>query len=191
MLDTGFLAGAARLAPHLIPHIKAVSEKVELSVNRHGHYYQFGDSLFFVFRKNLLVLSTNKELLEEAMTWSNSKLYKEEELEAVNARLKEPLRIFANGKNLLNYVITSQAEAEKQPEKKPEKKPEKIMAMRSPMIDVVMVIGYLFTWRCFCEAGRTGAISTVAVSVVAAGSVSFFSPSISSFTNEPCELEML
>ncbi len=127
VLDTGFLAGAARLAPHLIPHIKAVSEKVELSVNRHGNYYQFGDSLFFVFRKNLVVLSTNKELLEEAMTWSNSKLYKEEELEAVNARLKEPLRIFANGKNLLNYVITSQAEAEKQPENQSEKKSSSVV----------------------------------------------------------------
>ena len=108
VLDTGFLAGASRLAPHFIPHIKALSQKLELSVNRHGNYYQFGDSLFFVFRKNLVVLSTDKALLEAAMTWSNSELYQKEELEAVNARLKDPLRIFANGKNLLNFVVSSQ-----------------------------------------------------------------------------------
>ena len=111
VLDAGFLAGAVRLAPYAIPHIKSVSNKLELASNRHGSYYQAGDSLFFVFKKNLIIFATDKALLEEAMTYSNSQLYQEKELETVNQRLKEPLRIFANGQKLLTLVTAGQKES--------------------------------------------------------------------------------
>ena len=104
ILDAGFLAGALRLSPYVIPHIKALSGKLEISSNRNGSYYQFNETAFFVIKKNLIIASTNKNLLEQAMTWSNSRLYKKNELDAVNAKLKEPLRILANGENLLKFA---------------------------------------------------------------------------------------
>ena len=52
VLDAGFLSGAARFIPYCIPHVKALSGKVELSSNRHGNFYQFGDTAYFVFKKN-------------------------------------------------------------------------------------------------------------------------------------------
>ena len=112
ILDAGFLSGAVRAAPYAIPYIKKLSGKLELASNRHGNYYQFKDSTFFVFKKNLIIVSTNKDLLEEAMTYSNGGLYQKEELAAVTEKLKEPLRIFANGKNLLQIVEKSESEAE-------------------------------------------------------------------------------
>lgn len=104
VLDSGFLSGVTRFAPVIIPHIKALAKKTEISVNRHGNFYQLQDSACFVVKKNLIIFSTSKPLLEEAMTYTNSELYKKAELDAVNAKLKEPLRIFANGKNLLSLV---------------------------------------------------------------------------------------
>ena len=104
VLDGGLLSGALRLAPYFIPHIKKLSDKIEISANRHGNFYQLQDAGVFVFKKNLFIFSTEKALLEEAMTYTNSNLYKKAELDAVNARLKEPLRIFANGQNLIPLV---------------------------------------------------------------------------------------
>lgn len=109
VLDAGFLSGAVRFAPFIIPHIKSLAKNTELGVNRHGNYYQLQNAQLesagsFVIKKNLIVFSTNHTLLEEAMTWTNGNLYKKEEVEAVNAKLKEPLRIFANGGKLLELI---------------------------------------------------------------------------------------
>ena len=104
VLDAGFLSGAVRFAPAVIPRIKALSKKLEITNNRHGSYYQFNDSVFFVFRKNLVVVATSRTLLEEAMTWSNTSLYESEELAAVSSKLKEPLRIFAKSSNLVKLA---------------------------------------------------------------------------------------
>lgn len=101
VLDAGILSGALRLSPFIIPHIKPLAKNLELASNRHGNIYQLKSSGFFVIKKNLIIFSTNKNLLEQAMTYSNSSLYKAEEFAAVNAKLKEPMRIFANGQNLL------------------------------------------------------------------------------------------
>ncbi len=111
VLDAGFLSGASRFIPYCIPHIKALSGKLELSSNRHGNFYQFGDTAYFVFKKNLIIVATSKNLLEEAMTFSNSSLYQTNELEAVNARLREPIRILANGENLLKLADNSYIQA--------------------------------------------------------------------------------
>ena len=43
-------------------------------------------------------------ILEQAMSYSNSKTYEKHELDAMNAKLKEPLRILANGTNLLKFI---------------------------------------------------------------------------------------
>ncbi len=107
VLDAGLLSGALRLAPYVIPYIKPLASKLELSSNGNGSFYKFEESGFFVIKKNLLIFSTDKELLERAMTYSNSALYQEEALEAVNSRLREPLRLLAHGNNLLK-LLTSQ-----------------------------------------------------------------------------------
>ncbi len=109
VLDAGFLSGAVRFAPLLIPHIKSLAKNTELGVNRHGNYYHLHNAKLestgaFVLKKNLIVFSTSPALLEEAMTWTNSALYKKAESDAVNARLREPLRIFANGQNLVKLA---------------------------------------------------------------------------------------
>lgn len=126
VLDTGVLSGAVRLAPYAVPYIKAVSDKIELSSNRHGNYYQLqnGAPGFFVIKKNLIVFSTSKKLLDEAMTWTNSSLYPKDELASVNAKLKEPLRILANGQNLLK-LFAEKPQSEKESEKESGKGSEK------------------------------------------------------------------
>lgn len=123
VLDAGFLSGAVRLAPYAVPYIKAVSNIVELSSNRHGNYYQLqnGTPGFFVIKKNLIVFSTSKKLLEEAMTWSNSSLYPKNELSLVNTKLKEPLRILANGQNLLK-LFAEKPQGENKADNKAENK---------------------------------------------------------------------
>lgn len=115
ILDAGFLSGAVRFAPYIIPHIKKLSGKLELASNRHGNYYQFNEAASFVFKKNLIIFSTNKKLLESAMTYSNSGLYTKQEFTAVSEKLKEPLRIFANEKVLLQFLKKSEQTSEKSP----------------------------------------------------------------------------
>ena len=100
VLDTGLLAGAARLAPYALPHIKKLQGKIEICRNSHGNYYMLSENAFCIFKKNLVIFTNSNQLMEEAMTFSNSGLYKAEELAAMNARLHEPLRILANGKYL-------------------------------------------------------------------------------------------
>ncbi len=101
VLDAGFLSGAVRVAPYIIPRIKSLSDTIEITSNTHGTYYKLQDTGCFIIKKNLIVFSTSETLLEEAMTFTNSSLYTKEELNAINSRLKNPLRIFANGQNLL------------------------------------------------------------------------------------------
>ena len=110
VMDAGLLSGALRLMPFAIPHIKSISGKVELSSNRHGSFYQLEEKGFFIIKKNLLVFSNKRELLEEAMTYSNSSLYKKEAYEAVTAKLRDPLRILVNGENLLKLTNGSEGE---------------------------------------------------------------------------------
>lgn len=101
VLDAGFLAGALRLSPWYLPKNKKLAKKLEIATNRHGAFYQLQEAGCFVIKKNLLVFSTSRELLEEAMTWSNSGVYKSAELEAVNEKLTDPVRILANSQKLL------------------------------------------------------------------------------------------
>lgn len=133
VLDAGFLSGALRLSPVILPRIKALSKQMDLAVNRHGSFYLLqnkeaenqaeaqgtagensektgssADNGCFVIKKNLIIFSTSRSLLEEAMTYSNSALYKKAELEAVNARMKDPLRIFVNGEKLIELAGENQ-----------------------------------------------------------------------------------
>ena len=100
VLDAGALAGVLRLAPYALPRIKALQGKIELCNNRHGNYYMLSEAGFFLIKKNLLVFTNNRALMEEAMSFSNSSLYNSHELTSVNARLREPLRILANGRQI-------------------------------------------------------------------------------------------
>ena len=100
VLDSGVLAGIVRLAPYALPRINALQGKIELCNNRHGNYYMLSDAAFFIVKKNLVVFTNNRELMEEAMSFSNSSLYNSRELASVNARLREPLRILANGRKI-------------------------------------------------------------------------------------------
>lgn len=100
LLDSGFLSGALRIAPYIIPHINGLKDKLELCNNSHGLYYSLSEKNFFVIKKNLLVFTSSKELIEEAMSFSNRNLYSSAELAALNAKTREPLRIFANGRYL-------------------------------------------------------------------------------------------
>ena len=98
ILDTGVLAGAARLAPFALPHIKKLQGKIELCTNRHGPYYMISDNGYVVLKKNLVLFTNSRDLLEEAMGFACSGLYKPAELASMNEQLKEPLRILANGR---------------------------------------------------------------------------------------------
>ncbi len=98
VLDTGVLAGAARLAPFALPHIKKLQGKIELCTNRHGPYYMISDNGYVVLKKNLVLFTNSRDLLEEAMGFACSGLYKPAELASMNEKLKEPLRILANGR---------------------------------------------------------------------------------------------
>ena len=100
VLDSGVLAGALRLTPYVLPRLNALQGKIELCNNRHGNYYMLSDAAFFVIKKNLVVFSNSRELMEEAMSFSNRALYNSGELASVNARLREPLRILVKGRKI-------------------------------------------------------------------------------------------
>ena len=112
ILDSGILSGALRLMPYLLPHIKKVQGQIELSSNSQGNYYMLAGKAtasgkdspeFFMIKKNLLVFTNSRTLLEEAMSFSNSSQYSSSELASMNAKLGEPLRILANGKYLAAF----------------------------------------------------------------------------------------
>ena len=100
ILDSGALAGAVRLAPYALPRIKSLQSQIELCNNRYGNYYMISNTGFFVIRKNLVVFTNNREMMEQVMSFSNSSKYNAHELSSMNARLHEPLRILANGKRI-------------------------------------------------------------------------------------------
>ena len=91
-------AQRAEVLTQALPHIKKLQGKLELCNNRHGNYYMFSDTGFFVIKKNIVVYSNNRDLLEEAMGFACSGLYNMNELAAMNAPLKEPLRNHADGR---------------------------------------------------------------------------------------------
>ena len=154
VLDAGFLSGALRAAPYVIPRIKALSSKLEISSNSHGTYYQLEGSGYFIIRKNLAVFSTSRELLEQAMTWTNGALYKSYEREAVTSKLREPMRILANGQNVLKLLAEkplSPAKADKKKsadgngDKKTEKNADKDSEKTSELIKTYLslILPYL------------------------------------------------
>ena len=100
VLDSGVLAGALRLAPYALPRIKALQGKLELCNNQHGSYYMLSEAAFFIIKKNLVVFTTSRDLMEEAMSFGNRALYNSGELASMNARLHEPLRILAKGRKI-------------------------------------------------------------------------------------------
>ncbi len=104
VLDAGFLAGATRLVPLLLPHIKSLADQVELCQNSHGKYYKLQDSGYFVIHKNLIIFASKPALLEQAMNYKNSAWHSKAVIAAMNARLRDPLRIIADSKNLMNLL---------------------------------------------------------------------------------------
>ncbi len=104
VLDSGILSGAVRLAPYFLPKIKQLQGKIQLSNNRYGNYYMISETGFFIIKKNLVVYTNSRDLMEQVMTFSNSELYNPEELTAMNTRLREPLRILANGKHIASLT---------------------------------------------------------------------------------------
>lgn len=102
VLDTGFLAGATRLAPLVIPRIKKLTKMLEFCSNENGVFYKLQDAGYLAIKKNLIIFSTNRELMPQIMTYSNEGRYKVRELQTMKSRMKEPLRILADGKNLAN-----------------------------------------------------------------------------------------
>ena len=104
ILDAGFLSGATRLAPYIIPHIKQLSDKVELCSNNFGQFYKFQEAGYFAIHKNLVIYTTSRERMFSAMTFKNRSLYNPQELETMEADLKEPLRILADTENIINLL---------------------------------------------------------------------------------------
>lgn len=148
IIDSGFLSGAVRLVPHLIPYSKTASSMLELSSNKNGSFYQLPGSGYFVIKKNLIIFSTSREKLEEAMSYSNNALYTKEELSAFKSKLKEPLRIMADGQNLLKLLadmpapkpVDDEKELTKE-EKEALKNSEKNRAMLKNYLE--MIVPYL------------------------------------------------
>ena len=104
VLDTGFLSGITRLSPYYLSYIKKIASKIELCNNSHGIFYQFQKTGYFAIKKNLIVFSNNRDFMSNIMSYENEGLYKVRQLDAMNANLKEPLRILADAKGLANII---------------------------------------------------------------------------------------
>jgi len=111
VLDAGFLSGAVRLFPFILPHIKKLSDKIELCSNNFGKFYKFKDAGFFVIKKNLVIFASSREQMYSSMRLDNISLYKAEELAAMNARLDEPMRILADSSNLIKIISSTNEES--------------------------------------------------------------------------------
>ncbi len=109
ILDAGFLSGLTRLTPFVLPHIKKLSTLIEVFHNDYGNFYKLQDNGYFVIHKNLVVFTSNLELMQKVMSFKNSNLYLGKELNAMTAKLNEPLRILADSKNLMNLLVEEDA----------------------------------------------------------------------------------
>lgn len=107
VIDAGFLSGATRLIPLVIPHINALSDKIELCNNNYGKFYKFQDAGFFTIHKNLIIFASNRDTMFSAMSYKNRDLYTQHELDIMESALKEPLRILADSEKLMNLVMNS------------------------------------------------------------------------------------
>ncbi|MCR4578781.1 MAG: hypothetical protein K5681_00385 [Treponema sp.] len=103
VLDTGFLAGAARVAPYII-RLK-FSDKFQLLKNQDSSqtYFKLNDTTYLAFHKNLIVVFSSPEL-ESALSFNNKEKLSPASLEAMSRKLEEPLQIVADSQRLLGLL---------------------------------------------------------------------------------------
>ena len=104
VLDAGFLSGALRVSPFVIPHIKKLADKLEYCNNEYGRFYKFKDAGFFVIHKNLFVFASSREIIHSVMSYNNSSLYEPYAIKAITADLNEPLRILVNSQSIIKLL---------------------------------------------------------------------------------------
>jgi len=105
IVDMGLLSGATRLSPVAMNFVNVKG----LSYSKAGNlsYFEFkqDESAFYArIYKNLVLVSSSKEILDSASTFDNIKTYSENEITFLQEKLEQPFRIAADGKKLLSLI---------------------------------------------------------------------------------------
>lgn len=106
VLDGGILSGATRLLPVILPFTK-ITDTFAYIKQKGFSYFGNDDYGYFFFYKNLTVYASNISLLEQAFSMNHLKDYTQEDLKIVTENLHEPIRIAADGQQLLNLLSDS------------------------------------------------------------------------------------
>ncbi|MCR4735402.1 MAG: hypothetical protein K5829_10415 [Treponema sp.] len=105
IIDMGFLSGITRLAPVAFNFINVENlSYVQSGKLSHFEYKLDGLTIYFKAHKNLVIVSTNHDLFDQSISFSNAESYTLKEAELFKERLKEPFRITADGKKLLAMI---------------------------------------------------------------------------------------
>ncbi len=106
IMDMGFLSGISRLAP-LVTKLVEIKNLSYIKTDN-GSYFEYavneGMTIYIKIRKNLVIISGNKELFDSAVLYDNSQSYSKEDLQIFKEKLEQPFRIVANGKKLLSLM---------------------------------------------------------------------------------------
>lgn len=101
LIDLGFLSGITRPSKHFI---QFVIDKIGLegfSVKKNHYEYKNGNSIYYIKPvKNLVLVSSSKELFDQALTCKNDENYTEEEKEMLLAKPTQPIKVVVDARQL-------------------------------------------------------------------------------------------
>lgn len=101
LIDLGFLSGITRPSKYFI---QFVIDKIGLegfSVKENHYEYKNGNSIYYIKPvKNLVLVSSSKELFDQALTCKNDENYTEEEKEMLLAKPTQPIKVVVDARQL-------------------------------------------------------------------------------------------
>ncbi|MCR5189694.1 MAG: hypothetical protein K6C97_12240 [Treponema sp.] len=106
VIDMGILSGISRLVPFATNF--AEIKNLTYIKSDDGNYFEYAANekltIYIKIRKNLIIISGNKELFDNAVLFDNTQNYSKEDLQLFKEKLTQPFRIVANGKKLLSLM---------------------------------------------------------------------------------------
>ena len=101
IIDLGFLSALTRPSKY---YIQFVIDKIGIegfSVKENYYEFKNGNSIFYIKPiKNLVLVSSDKELFEQALTYTNDENYSPEEKEMLLAKPTQPIKVVVDARQL-------------------------------------------------------------------------------------------
>lgn len=106
VLDTGFLAGIAKLAPYALKYISIKNLSVIESPEGIHLEYKNGESVYYVIiRKNLVIVSSSEDLFEKTLNAGFASEYSVQKKQSFEDKLSVPFAVTADSIKVLEMVV--------------------------------------------------------------------------------------